>query len=311
MSHPETLPDLPNATSSPASAAGPTLSDLQECLTALESGREAALASLSPRQAKAMGLMTSGTCGQPSTISSASASLESFLVNRLQVATRTLGSTLYKLTWKPWAMPSGRSRFRLRASVPRTSETVPTGWATPAARDYRHANAKPWSERGGGKKGEQLNNQVVHLAGWPTPAVGNSKGSQSFEGLSATGKTPDGRKVAVALPHVAKLAGWPTPTAQTPNSLRGKGQDPMKRRAQGHTVNLTDAIHYIDRERPARLTASGEMLTGSSAGMQSGGQLDPAHSCWLMGYPEEWGFSEDTETPSTPGPRKRSSKQPD
>ena len=42
------------------------------------------------------------------------------------------------------------------------------GWATPTQRDYRHANAKPWSERGGGKKGEQLCNQVVHQASGPT-----------------------------------------------------------------------------------------------------------------------------------------------
>ena len=38
-----------------------------------------------------------------------------------------------------------------------------TGWATPATRDYRHANAQPLSERGGGSKGEQLPNQVKHL----------------------------------------------------------------------------------------------------------------------------------------------------
>jgi hypothetical protein len=33
-------------------------------------------------------------------------------------------------------------------------------WPTPAERDYRHPNAKPYSERGGGKKGEQLPNAV-------------------------------------------------------------------------------------------------------------------------------------------------------
>jgi len=36
------------------------------------------------------------------------------------------------------------------------------GWATPAERDWRAANAKPYSERGGGPSGEQLANQVVH-----------------------------------------------------------------------------------------------------------------------------------------------------
>lgn len=43
-----------------------------------------------------------------------------------------------------------------------TSLSMQAAWATPAARDFRHANATSFSDRGGGKKGEQLNNQVVH-----------------------------------------------------------------------------------------------------------------------------------------------------
>jgi hypothetical protein len=37
------------------------------------------------------------------------------------------------------------------------------GWPTAAARDYRSANLKSFEERGGGAKGEQLNNAVRHL----------------------------------------------------------------------------------------------------------------------------------------------------
>lgn len=33
-------------------------------------------------------------------------------------------------------------------------------WPTPAARDYRYPNARTYSERGGGKKGEQLPNVI-------------------------------------------------------------------------------------------------------------------------------------------------------
>ena len=162
-------------------------------------------ANLSARQAKALGLMTSGTSGPPSTTSSESDALQKFLESRLQAKTLTLGSTLYALTWKPWVTASGRSRFRLRASVRRTSGTASTGqhaleidgvgvplellkaWPTQAARDFRTANLKTFQERGGGKKGEQLNNAEVHLlSGWPTPQTSDSTGG-------GAGEASDGR----------------------------------------------------------------------------------------------------------------------
>jgi hypothetical protein len=71
-------------------------------------------------------------------------------------------------------------------------------------------------------------------------------------------------------------------------------------------IRATDAPINTDLPRqaiPARLTAS-----GSFAGMESGGQLNPAHSRWLMGLPPAWDDCAVMAMQSMPSRRKSSSK---
>ena len=89
-----------------------------------------------------------------------------------------------------------------------------TSWPTPATRDYRHANAKPWAERGGGKKGEQLNNAVVHQAAWPTPtAQPDNKSPEAHLAMKKRMGERDGtganRTAITDLQVMAKISGPP------------------------------------------------------------------------------------------------------
>ena len=130
-----TLQDIRNAISSLVSAYGLMRSGAQVGRTTAKSGLDRAPVNLSARQAKVAGLLTSGTYGLRSTISFASADLQSSLASRLQAKTALLGSTLYRLTWKERTTPSGLSIPALRASAHRTSDRGFIGWATPNVMD--------------------------------------------------------------------------------------------------------------------------------------------------------------------------------
>ncbi len=128
---------IPNVISSPELVSGHTHCEKQDGRTTGQSGQAVVRASLSARQAREKGLLTSGTYGPRSFTSSSSASLTLSLVNRLQARTDSSGSTLYKLTWKQRTTPQQHLIYALRASVHRTSDRDSTGWPTPTANDYK------------------------------------------------------------------------------------------------------------------------------------------------------------------------------
>jgi len=176
--------DIHSAISSQELVSGVTRCAELDGQTKSQFGLDPALASLSARQAKELGLLTSGTYGRLSSISSSNAALHASWASKLQARTALLGSTLYKLTWKERTTPAGRQIYALRASVPRTSASASTGWPTPAARGWRSESAtdKFNIQRWAHSRGKPLS-AVATLAGWPTPRANDGTGAKMQPGL--------------------------------------------------------------------------------------------------------------------------------
>ncbi len=202
MSVQMTCQDLLNVIGLQELQSGPIPSASQDGLTINRSGLAPARASLSARQAKEMGLLTSGTFGPISSTLSASADLSMSLANRLQAVTQTHGSTLYKQTWKEWDTPSGLCRLRQRASVHRTSERELTGWPSPLASNVKNCYQDWLKVLARKEAGRQPNLQdFAVLAAWTTPT------SRDWKDTSGMTAQRDGKERLDQLPRQAYTCG--------------------------------------------------------------------------------------------------------
>ena len=336
MSIQMTSKNLPSATSSLELQDGLSPSEWLDGLIADLYGQEALPASPSATPARGSGQTTPDISLPPLPASSESVALQGFLANRLaQRLRKTGGSMIYGLDWRQKATPLDFPYCQLLASVPRIKESESTSepgfWYTPTT----NVNPQPATARGL----QTLFGQARHLAAWPTAAASDPSGGGSasiaLRKLSGD-KRPSGASLHSGLRDFVQLAAWPTVTTIDNNQVRGVGaaaNAPDRGTTLGGAVRLAswptpttrdwkDGSECLNvptnsllgrvvwlADQPIRITASGMVLTGSDAGMESSGQLDPAHSRWLMGFPDVWCDCAPTETRSSRrSPRSSSSR---
>ena len=176
-----TLEVIRNATSSPASADGPTRCALPAGPTIDLAGPAPVRVSRFRAQDSTKAMPINAISGPLFNVSSPSADLQRCLANRLRARMDVNGSPEYALTWKDWDMAAGPQICALRGSARRISGSDCIGWPTPTiCGDHNRKGASASS-------GDGLATVANKLLGWATPQAADWQNGQTKNPKSNSG----------------------------------------------------------------------------------------------------------------------------
>lgn len=274
---PTTSEATPSATGSPVSAGGALPFNWPDGPTTAPSGPAVAPVSRSRQQGRVLGATIRATFGRRGHASSASADLTSCLVSRLKTRLPMAGLTLFAMTWSGKATPSGRVVSRLRALAHRTSDNGSGSWPSPKVgldgrtlEQYERGRLQGYKTRQGKTAGGPSSKQgdlaiaVQLLAPWPTP---RSREDNDYQ--------QKGLRRRLTLQGQAKTAAWATPATRDYRHANATSYQDRTQSTKGEQL-ANQVVHH------------GPISSGSPAETGKPGQLNPAFTRWLQGYPVAW-----------------------